>query len=392
MAEAPTVVGASAPQLDRLWVVRVTSYQRATDMILPETQTDANTPPRAGSWAPPAAAPPSAAMWTTRAAWLDQVTHHLTTPTGRALCRTHDVGPDTALAVAQADATAADGATGRGVTTANTTTATRVGCSVRAVQRAHRVMEALHLIRVLMVGRHLTTTERHTAREHHGRRQTRCGSVRACTTTRTPEMRPTVTPPTTGGSACQVGLGRHHQARDDAREAPTRRTRPTPNRPRPDLPTQRLAARLDQRMPWLTRTTHIGHLCHALQALGISDETHTTHQIIDAITRTNRAKGWTQPDANDQHDPIRLLTHQIRTSDLRDQPTTTQRAAAAQARLRTQTAARAAWTQDAPRAARTATRGAAAVRAALHATRAAQQPPTALTRVNTVCSAPSHRT
>jgi hypothetical protein len=374
-------------------VVRVGSIQRATNMILAETQTDANRPARAGSWAPPAQAPPTAAMWTTRQAWLDQVTHHLTTPTGRALCRTHDVGPDTALAVAAADATAADGATGRGVTTANTTTAAAAGCSVRAVQRAHRVMEALDLVRVLMVGRHLTTTERHTAREHHGRRQTRCGSVRACTTTPTPEMRPTVTPPTTGGCACQVGLGRHHQARADARQAPTRRTRPTPDRPRPDLPTQRLAARLAQRMPWLTRTTHIGHLCHALQTLGISDETHTTDQICDAITRTNQAKGWTQPDANDQKHPIRLLTHQIRTSDLADQPTRTQRRATAQARIKTQTTARAAWTQDAPRAARTATQGAAAVRAALHAARAAQQPPAAtLTRVSTVCSAPSHRT
>ena len=85
------------------------------------------------------------------------------------------------MAVARADAAAADHATGRWVATANATVARITGLCERTVQYARATLVHLGLCRVVATGRYLTADERRTAARTHGGRQMRAASTRVLT-------------------------------------------------------------------------------------------------------------------------------------------------------------------------------------------------------------------
>ena len=85
------------------------------------------------------------------------------------------------MAVARADAAAADHATGRWVATANATVARLTGLCERTVQYARATLVHLGLCRVVATGRYLTADERRTAARTHGGRQMRAASTRVLT-------------------------------------------------------------------------------------------------------------------------------------------------------------------------------------------------------------------
>ena len=85
------------------------------------------------------------------------------------------------MAVARADAAAADHATGRWVATANATVARLTGLCERTVQYARATRDHLGRCRGAATGRYLTADERRTAARTHGGRQMRAASTRVLT-------------------------------------------------------------------------------------------------------------------------------------------------------------------------------------------------------------------
>lgn len=85
---------------------------------------------------------------------------------------------------------------------------------------------------------------------------------------------------------------------------------------------QKLAALLDQHLPWLVRNHHIGRLCHALTALGIDEHWQPADldALLDAMNRRNRRLGLDVPCADDQHNPLGLFIHQARDTLTHDNP------------------------------------------------------------------------
>lgn len=251
---------------------------------------------RSGSWSPepaPGTYGPLPA-WTSGAHWFDALMDVLATSTGEELRRAARVAPDTLLRVARADWLVADVDTGRGVTTAHETVAAALGMCGKTVQRARALMESLGFAATVLEGRYLTRAERHEAHAAHGGRQLRVASTRALImprpvttiaavpTSRTietfgsvenvhlPRRRPlTSTTPVkrhspTRGEPRSEAASRQPRRRSDAKRNSTGR----PAVPR-SIELQRFAAALAQRIPWLARGVHIGHVVGMLDRTGI---------------------------------------------------------------------------------------------------------------------------
>ena len=255
------------------------------------------------------------------------------------------------MAVARADAQVADHRTGRSVTTSHQTVARRIGSCSKTVQRARELLAALGLAVVVTPGRYLTRAERRTAWEATGRRIIRVASTRVLTLAQ--HLVEHVHLPRRGSGTLlrsrQLVVTKRARPRSGApkdnepallsknlstpRRAPPRAGAPKDNEPRP-LWLQLLAAALVSRLGHLARagTTHIGHLCNALDQAGVTPEwaglspnvdqlspsERTTAaevaaaRIIDALDQRNKAAGLLSLPADCQHHPIALLVHQIR--------------------------------------------------------------------------------
>ena len=203
------------------------------------------------------------------------------------------------MAVARADAAAADHATGRWVATANATVARLTGLCERTVQYARATLVHLGLCRVVATGRYLTADERRTAARTHGGRQMRAASTRVLTMS--------------CAIVCALPRRGHHYRKVkflDGHQRTRRRVRRPATPEKKPLWLQKLAALLDQHLPWLVRNHHIGRLCHALTALGIDE--HWQPADLDAMNRRNRRLGLDVPCADDQHNPLGLFIHQAR--------------------------------------------------------------------------------
>ena len=268
-------------------------------------------PPVARSWVLPADRPVgSIPCWRSRDAWLLAVSLASHGPRA-AKIMARRVSRRALMAVARADAAAADHATGRWVATANATVARITGLCERTVQYARATLVHLGLCRVVATGRYLTAAERHTATATHGGRQVRAASTRVLTM-------PCAT-------ICALPRRGHHHRKvqflDGHQRTRTRVRRPTTPEKNP-LWLQKLAAHLDQHLPWLVRNHHIGRLCHALTALGINEHWQPADldALLDAMNRRNRHLGLDMPCADDQHNPLGLFIHQARDTLTHDNP------------------------------------------------------------------------
>jgi hypothetical protein len=251
---------------------------------------------------------PRAPMWTSRQGWLDGLQLWAQSPALGQLCAEQRVSitATTLLSIAAVMAEHADHATGRHVAVTRATIASRVGCDVRTVTAAWRVLR--------------TAQWAVEAQRGHGSPGTpsvgRRPSVYHLVSRRIPPpvtahhqpRRPDVVGddfhlPPLGGVSCSSPVGRNSPsgracapASQDSQVGNGFKTRSTPRRTtaRP-LTTQRLAAALVASTHGLDRV-HIGAICDALTAAGIDPTVWTAPAITAALNADTRARGWTWPD------------------------------------------------------------------------------------------------
>ncbi|MBD5382684.1 hypothetical protein [Clavibacter sp.] len=241
----------------------------------------------------PAGAYARVPVWTSPAAWMAAVRADVLSAEGHAARRRIDVSIRKYLAVAVVERRAADFKTGRSVTTSNETVARRASrlirqnVSERVAERARALLIARGFSVTVVEGRELTVAETEAAFLWHGGYQTKAASVRALTMPRS-----LVSDPSTGDLSVfkqdthsspvlkLVTKGRR-PSKNRPPQAPPQRAaarrmaapRPASTNPKAEVPqdrapralaTIRLAAQLQQRMPWLGRGIHQGHVCDML--------------------------------------------------------------------------------------------------------------------------------
>ena len=246
---------------------------------------------------------PRAPMWTSRAGWLDGLQRWARSPALGELCAAERVSitAATLLSIAAVMAEHADHATGRHVAVTRATIASRVGCDVRTVTAAWRVLRASRWAVEAQRGHGSPGTpsvgRRPSVYHLVPRRQPR------------PMNRPATRLlvhdfhlPPSGGVCLSSPVGSYSpsgRACAPASQAPrngfeSRRARPPRSTARP-LAIQRLAAELVANSHGLDRV-HIGAICDALTAAGIDPTVWTARAITDALNADMRARGWSWPD------------------------------------------------------------------------------------------------
>ena len=247
---------------------------------------------------------PRAPMWTSRSSWLDGLHRWAQSPALGQLCAEQRVSitAATLVSIAAVMAEHADHATGRHVAVTRATIASRVGCDVRTVTAAWRVLRASQWAVEAQRGHGSPGTpsigRRPSVYHLVPRREPR------------PANRPAVHDPVhdfhlppSGGVSCSSPVGRNSPSgrasapanKDSGKGFKTRAVCP-PRRaaPRP-LAVQRLAASLVVGTHGLDRV-HIGTICDALTAAGIDPTVWTARAITDALNADMRTRGWTWPD------------------------------------------------------------------------------------------------
>ncbi|QYL20260.1 rep protein [Mycolicibacterium pallens] len=235
-------------------------------------------------------------MWTSRAGWLDGLSRWAHSPAFGQLCAEARVSITTAtlLSIAAVMAEHADHGTGRHVAVTRATIADKVGCDVRTVTAAWRVLRASRWAVEAQRGHGSTTTP------SVGRRP----SVYHLVPRR--EARPVTPPlvhdfhlPPSGGVGCSSPVGSYSPSGRASAPAnrccdKTRQARPRRATVRP-LATQKLAAGLVALTHGLDRD-HIGAICDALTGAGIDPAVWSARAVNDALNADMRARGTTWPD------------------------------------------------------------------------------------------------
>lgn len=248
--------------------------------------------------------------WRTRADWLRAVAVALAMPKGIAALRHEQTSCRSVLAVARADAQTAEHRTGRNVATSHRTVALRTGLSTGTVQKCRRVLETLHFMRTLAVGRYLTTNERVAAAQLHGGRQIRAASTRVLSL------------PRYAGDFGSGHLSRrdldlspltsrnYSPTRASARGAAARHQQKRKTRPQPQIPlnAQIFAAKLRDRLGWLTGDFHTLAIARVLDSEGVDPGRWTLTEFCRALDTAAAEDGrlieWTGI-----HNPLAYLRH-----------------------------------------------------------------------------------
>lgn len=276
----PTSLGASvAPAAPSPHVVHALANERRREWVQ-----------RAGACAP------RAPMWTSRAGWLDGLRQWARSPALGQLCAEERVSitSTTLLSIAAVMAEHADHATGRHVAVTRATIASRVGCDVRTITAAWRV---------LRVSQWAVEAQR-----GHGSPGTPSIGRRPSVYHLVPrrEARPVTRPvvhdfhlPPSGGVSSSSPVGSYSPSERASAPAKricdkTRQTRPWRRTARP-LAVQRLAAGLVAITHGLDRA-HIGAICDALTATGIDPDVWSARAVNDKLNADMRARGLTWPD------------------------------------------------------------------------------------------------
>lgn len=240
-------------------------------------------------------------MWTSRAAWLDGLRQWAQSTAFGQVCAEARVSitAATLLSIATVMAEHADHATGRHVAVTRATIADKVGCDVRTVTAAWRLLRASRWAVEAQRGHGSTNTP------SVGRRP----SVYHLVPRR--EARPATGPvvhdfhlPPSGGVSCSSPVGSYSPnarcARAEDRSSPQKRRR-WRAAPRP-LAIQRLADELvgntHGREPLCLglHRGHIGSICDALTAAGVDPTVWSARAIKAALEADMRARGSSWPD------------------------------------------------------------------------------------------------
>ena len=247
-----------------------------------------------------------APMWTSRQGWLEGLQRWAQSPALSQLCAAERVSitASTLVSIAAVMAEHADHATGRHVAVTRATIASRVGCDVRTVTAAWRVLRASQWAVEAQRGHGSPGTS------SIGRRP----SVYHLVPRREP--RPVARPPVddfhlppSGGVGCSSPVGSYSPSAPAQKiPDPGRRVRRWRTAPRP-LAVQRLAAALVASSHGLDRV-HIGVVCDAITAAGIDPAAWSARAITEALNADMRTRRWTWPDriAN----PGAFLSSQLR--------------------------------------------------------------------------------
>ena len=242
---------------------------------------------------------PHAPMWTSRTSWLEGLQGWAHAPSFGQVCAQERVSitAATLVSIATVMAEHADHGTGRHVAVTRATIADKVGCDVRTVTAAWRVLRASGWAVEAQRGHGSTNTpsigRRPSVYHLIPRRQDR------------PAPRPVVHDfhlPPSGGVGLLTPVGSHSpnvraRAHADTISENRPRSRPAPRSrttPRP-LAIQKLAAELVATTHGLDRT-HIGAICDALTKTGIDPAVWTARMISDALNADMRNRGTTWPD------------------------------------------------------------------------------------------------
>lgn len=226
--------------------------------------------------------------------------------------------------------------TGRRVTVSRTTLAEKIGISISVVQRARRVLSALHVAKEMVRGRFLRTIEHWAAEAHHGGRQTRAASVWALISPRSilPHPASTNTPaapatqstprspdgpnPTTATCpqstthdplSVVLSFSSSSSVRKNYTNARTRsgHQRIHENREPKPLSLQRAAAELVYHAPALMPRGHLGAISNALRHHSIDTNRWSGRDIARTLDADTASRGWTWPNAADLKDPVGFL-------------------------------------------------------------------------------------
>jgi hypothetical protein len=239
---------------------------------------------------------PRAPMWTSRAGWLDGLRQWAHSPALGQLCAEARVSITSAtlLSIAAVMAEHADHATGRHVAVTRATIADRVGCDVRTVTTAWRVLRVSKWAVEAQRGHGSTNTpsigRRPSVYHLVPRREAR------------PVPRPVVHDfhlPPLGGVSSFSPVGSYSPSERASAPANricdnTRQARPWRRTARP-LAVQRLAAGLVAITHGLDRA-HIGAICDALTAAGIDPDVWSARAVNNKLNADMRARGATWPD------------------------------------------------------------------------------------------------
>lgn len=242
-----------------------------------------------------------APMWTSRQAWLDGLRRWAQSDALAALCGAERVSITSAtlVAVAAVMAEHADHATGRNVAITRARIAERVGCDVRTVTTAWRVLRVAHWAVEAHRGHGSPVTP------SVGRRPSVYHLVPCRTAEPVHDFH--LPPPRRGRRLAPVG--------NNSPSAHTRAEKPIPSQnrryraePRP-LAVQRLAAGLVAGSHGLGQG-HIGAVCDAITSAGIDPDTWSAKAITAALNADMKARGWSWPDRVDR--PGAFLASRLR--------------------------------------------------------------------------------
>ncbi|WP_431235953.1 rep protein (plasmid) [Mycolicibacterium psychrotolerans] len=251
---------------------------------------------------------PRAPMWTSRAAWLDGLQRWAQSPALGQLCAAERVSitAATLLSIAAVMAEHADHATGRHVAVTRATIAGRVGCDVRTVTAAWRVLRVSQWAVEAQRGHGSPGTPsigRRPSVYHLVSRRMPPPVAAARHPQRTPWVGDDFHLPPSGGLSLLPPVGKNSPSGRASAPAQPKigngfKTRcpspPRPSSPRP-LALQRLAAALVAGTHGLHRG-HIGVICDALAAAGVDPTVWTARAITDALNADMRTRGATWPD------------------------------------------------------------------------------------------------
>ncbi len=235
-------------------------------------------------------------MWTSRANWIEGLARWAHSPAFSHVCAEARVSitAATLLSIATVMAEYADHATGRHVAVTRATIADTVGCDVRTVTTAWRVLRASQWAVEAQRGHGSTDTpsvgRRPSVYHLVPRREAR------------PATRPVVHDfhlPPLGGVSSFSPVGSYSPSGRASAPAnrifdDTRQARPWRRTARP-LAIQRLAAGLVAITHGLDRA-HIGAICDALTAAGIDPDVWSARAVNDKLNADMRARGATWPD------------------------------------------------------------------------------------------------
>lgn len=239
-----------------------------------------------------------APMWTSRTAWLDGLRRWAQAPGFDDLCSEQrvSIAAATLLAIATVMAEHADHATGRHVAVTRATIADKVGCDVRTVTAAWRVLRVSRWAVEAQRGHGSPTTpsvgRRPSVYHLVPRRDARPVGDQPVHDFHLPPL---------GGDGLLTPVGSNSPSvRVRARATDSREQKPDlPRRwrttPRP-LATQRLAAQLVARIHGLSHG-HIGGICDAITAAGIDPNVWSARAITDTLDADMRTRGSSWPDA-----------------------------------------------------------------------------------------------